>query len=699
LRPGEILSGHSAAMLQTAAEYWPYLLFLLVRPEHRILGGSENWEGPLKGDACCKGHSRRTFLASAGTVAFAAGALPITLTPAMAVAPKLPANAAAALLQPFDLADVELGESAFLHAQRLTEAYLLKLQPDRMLHNFRVNAGLQPRAPVYGGWESDPIWEDINCHGHTLGHYLSACSLAWRSTRDRRFKRRVDYIAAELAECQKASGSGLVCAFPKGAALVAAHLRGEKISGVPWYTLHKVFAGLRDGALLADSDTSRQVLLRLADWAVVATRPLSDAQFEEMLDTEHGGMNEVFADLYFMTGNPEYRTLAQRFSHKAILEPLARERDHLDGLHANTQIPKIVGFERVYQATGDTAYRNAAAFFWRTVALTRSFATGGHGDNEHFFPMAEFDKHVFSAKGSETCCQHNMLRLTRALFMQDPRADYADYYERTLYNGILASQDPDSGMATYFQGARPGYMKLYHTPENSFWCCTGTGMENHVKYRDSIYFHDDHTLYVNLFIPSSVRWRERGAVLTQTTAFPDAPSTTLRWTLKRPADLVLKLRHPRWSETATVLVNGTEAARSLDPGSYVELGRIWQDGDVVELRLVMKPSVEHAPAAPDIVAFTYGPLVLAGALGRDGLAPGSDIVVNERQYGNYNDAPFTPPSLAGHPEMLADSIRADGKPLEFTITPSGQQPLQLIPYHRIAHQRYATYWQLRPSTT
>ena len=652
----------------------------------------------MTSEACRAGRSRRHFLAGAGRGALVAGAFGIAPQPAFAAAPRLATAAAVpAKLQPFDLADVELGESPFLHAQRMTEAYMLRLQPDRLLHNFRVNAGLRPKAPVYGGWESEPAWADINCHGHTLGHYLSACALAWRSTRDSRFKRRVDYIAAELAECQKASGTGLVCAFPKGPALVAAHLRGEPISGVPWYTLHKVYAGLRDAALLADSDTARAVLIRLADWAVVATRPLSDAQFEAMLDTEHGGMNEVFADLWFMTGNPDYRGLAQRFSHKAILDPLTHGRDHLDGLHANTQIPKIIGFERVYEATGDARYRDAAAFFWKTVAHTRSFATGGHGDNEHFFPMADFDQHVFSAKGSETCCQHNMLKLTRALFLHDPRADYADYYERTLYNGILASQDPDSGMATYFQGARPGYMKLYHTPEDSFWCCTGTGMENHVKYRDSIYFHDDRALYVNLFIPSTVTWRDKSAVLTQTTAFPETPSTLLRWALKRPTDLTLKLRHPHWSRTATVLVNGAEVARSANPGSYIDLARIWRDGDRVELRLVMTAGVERAPAAPDIVAFTYGPLVLAGALGREGLAPGADIIVSERKYGSYNDAPFTPPILAGDPETIAERLRPADRPLEFTIPSADRQPVRLIPYHRIAHERYATYWPITPA--
>ena len=638
--------------------------------------------------ACCIRPSRRRFLSGVAGSALVAGVSSPALVQAAAMR-------GAPALQPFDMRDVDLHDSPFLHAQQQTEAYLLRLQPDRMLHNFRVNAGLKPKAPVYGGWESEPLWADINCHGHTLGHYLSACALAYRATGNKHYRQRIDYIADELAACQKAAGSGLVCAFPNGAALVAAHLRGEPITGVPWYTLHKIYAGLRDATLLADSQPARAVLLRLADWGVVATRPLSDAQFEEMLKTEYGGMNEVYADLFAMTGNADYRMLAERFSHKAVVAPLVKGQDQLDGMHANTQIPKIIGFQRVAEVGGDAGYHAAAQFFWKTVALTRAFATGGHGDNEHFFAMADFDKHVFSAKGSETCCQHNMLKLTRQLFLQDPGAHYADYYERTLYNGILASQDPDSGMATYFQGARPGYMKLYHTPEDSFWCCTGTGMENHVKYRDSIYFHDDRALYVNLFIPSAVRWTEQGVTLTQQTGFPASPATTLRWSTKRGTPIALMLRHPRWSRTATVLVNGQEVARSAEPGSYVTIDRTWRDGDTVELRLAMEPAAEHAPAAPDIVAFTYGPLVLAGALGRQGLAPGADIIVNERKYGEYNDAPVAVPTLSGEPDALARGIRpVTGKPLEFTLAAQDGAAVRLIPYHRIAHERYATYWKL-----
>ena len=643
---------------------------------------------------CCTGHSRRTFLAGTATSALVAGPVVASLRSAPGFAAEVDVTLPKAKLQAFDMADVTLGEGPFLHAQRKTEAYVLSLQPDRMLHNFRVNAGLPPRAPVYGGWESEPIWAEINCHGHTLGHYLSACALAWRSTGDKRFKAKIEYIAADLAACQLASKSGLICAFPDGPRLIAAHLRGEKITGVPWYTLHKVFAGLRDAATLADSKTSRAVLLRLADWAVAATRPLDDAQFETMLETEHGGMNEVFADLYLLTGEADYRHMAERFSHKSVMAPLAKNRDHLDGLHANTQIPKIVGFARVWDVTGKPEYQAASQFFWKTVTTTRSYVTGGHGDNEHFYPVANFADHVFSAKGSETCGQHNMLKLTRALFLHDPQPAYADFYERTLYNGILASQDPETGMATYFQGARPGYMKLYHTPENSFWCCTGTGMENHVKYRDSIYFHDDRAIYVNLFIPSTVTWKAVGATLTQATAFPDAATTALHWTMKRPTELTLKLRHPGWSRTAVVSVNGVEALRSNDPGSYVELARTWRNGDTVEMSLVMEVGVERSPVAPNIVAFTYGPLVLAGALGRDGMAPSVDIVVNERKYGEYNAVPFTPPKLAGDPEAIARGIRPSERSLEFVVMSAEQQPVRLVPYFRVAHERYATYWPI-----
>jgi DUF1680 family protein len=599
-------------------------------------------------------------------------------------------------LTPFALDDVRLLDGPFLRAQRLSAAYLLSLDCDRLLHGFRVNAGLTPKAPIYGGWESAPTWTDIHCQGHSLGHYLSGVAFMSAATGDKRMRRRVGYIVAELAECQKASNSGLLCAFPEGPGLVSAFIAGDsKVTGVPWYTMHKVFAGLRDAYQQTGNAQARDVLIRLADWAVVATRSVSDERFETMLGVEHGGMNEIFADLFEITGNSNYRTMALRFSHKATLVPLEKAQDHLDGVHANTTIPKIVGFQRVAEVTGGSDYRRAADFFWRTVVQTRSYATGGHGDAEHFYPVVDAAQHVFSAKGSETCGIYNMLKLTRFLFMRQPDAAYADFFERALYNGILASQDPTSGMVTYFQGARPGYVKLYCTPVDSFWCCTGTGMENHAKYGEAIYFHKDRSLWVNLFIPSAVAWRQQHATLTQTTRFPEEPSTRLRWTLARPTSLALHLRHPAWAPAVEVRVNNSVVARSDRPGSYVAVDRVWQSGDTVELSLPLHVAAVPLPSAPDIFALTYGPLVLAGTFGKVGIPAGSDLVVNERRYGEYINTPVSvPPLSAGEPDAIARTVRPGSEPLTFIMPDARGEPIALKPYYQVAHEHYATYWKL-----
>jgi len=595
-------------------------------------------------------------------------------------------------LQPFALGEVRLLDGPFRHAQQRSADYLLSLDPDRLLHSFRVNAGLPPKAPVYGGWESEPLWADIHCQGHSLGHYLSGVALMHAATGDERFKRRSDYIVDELAACQQAGQTGLLCAFPEGPKLVAAFIAGEPVTGVPWYTMHKVYAGLRDAHQQTGNPRALDVLVRYADWAVVATRALPEDRFQAMLDTEHGGMNEIFADLFVITGNAQYRDMARRFSHKALLTPLAGGEDHLDGMHANTQIPKVVGFQRVAEVTGQSEYHRAADFFWRTVVHTRSYATGGHGDNEHFYPVVDAGQHVFSAKTSETCGMYNMLKLTRMLFMQQPRAEYGDFYERALYNGILASQDPASGMVTYFQGNRPGYMKLYCTPVDSFWCCTGTGMENHAKYNEAIYFHDDHALWVNLFIPSRLTWAARNAVLTQTTTFPEQPTTRLRWTLAQPVTVTLRLRHPAWSPSAQVRVNGKLVAHSTHPGSSIAVDRVWQDGDVVDVAMVMEVTAVPLPAAPEVIALTFGPVVLAAALGHEGIAQGADLVVNERKIGDYLKGEVHTPRLAGEGAAIARSVRATDHPLRFTVAAADGTVLHLQPYYQIAHERYVTYW-------
>jgi len=645
--------------------------------------------------------SRRTLLKSMGSVGLAAAGQKFLA--AQTGAPSVPSqepvpSPVAPTVTSFELAAVDLLDSPFLKARTLGQQYLLSLEPDRMLHQFRVNAGLPPKAEIYGGWESAPTWTDIHCQGHTLGHHLSACSLMYGVTRDASLKKRADYIVAELCDCQVAGKTGLLTAFPEGNTLMDTMLSGQKYTGVPWYTTHKVLAGLRDAKLYTDNPAALDVLTRFCDWAVAATAPLTDEQFQKMLEVEHGGMNEVLADVYAMTGDARYLTLAKRFCHQAILDPLAKSRDHLDGLHANTQIPKIIGFNRLYQLTGQKNYLGASTFFWKTVVNTRSFVNGNHGDGEHFFPVADFSEHVFSAKASETCCEYNMLKLTRMLFELNPSAAYADFYERALYNDILASQDPDTGMVTYFQGNRPGYMKLYCTPVDSFWCCTGSGMENHAKYNESIYFKGDRSVYVNLFIPSVVRLQP-GVSLTQTTQFPEVPTTKLQWKTDRPVEMTLQLRHPHWCRTAKVRINGKPVVESLQASSYIELKREWHSGDVVELETPMELQAVPLPGNERIVAFVYGPIVLAGALGNEGIAPGADLTVNERRYGSVLNSPFTPPTLTGDPNALVRQAKAAGSPLTFSVPASGTaSQVKLMPYYKIAHERYVTYWKIAPES-
>jgi len=607
--------------------------------------------------------------------------------------PIVPVAPAAA---PFDLGDVELLESAFTAARERDGAYMLSLDADRMLHNFRVNAGLEPKAPVYGGWESQEPWVNIRCHGHTLGHWLTAGSFMYASTGDARFRERIDYIVDELKACQDAEGSGLVCAFPDGAEQLENALRGERFVGVPWYTTHKVMAGLRDAHMHAGNPTALEVLVGLTDWIWTATEPLSDDAFQEMLGREHGGMNEVLADVHAITGDPRYLTLAERFCHQAILGPLSRGVDELNGLHSNTQIPKVVGFQRLYELTGRPEYRDAARFFWEAVVERRSFVTGGNGDVEHFFPPEEFPEHLDSAKTMETCCSHNLLRLTRLLFADEPSARYADFYERALYNTILASQDPDMGMCTYFQATRPGYLKLYHTPTDSFWCCTGSGMENHAKYNDSVYFQGADALWVNLFVPSAVSWEAKGLVVTQTTLFPDEETTSLSVAADAPVRAVVNLRHPSWCTGMEVAVNGS-AVDVGEPGSYVAIDREWSSGDRVDVRLPMTVRPEAYPGVPERIAFLYGPLVLAGKLGTEGLFPGADILRNERTSGEILDEPIEVPSLEGNAETIAARIRPvpGGDPLTFETAGVGRpHDVTLIPYHRLHHERYNLYWEV-----
>jgi uncharacterized protein len=598
----------------------------------------------------------------------------------------------------FRLADVRLGTGPFLDAQKIDEAYLLRLEPDRMLANFRTNAGLQPRAPVYGGWESVEPWVWIRCHGHTLGHYLTAAACMYENTLDKRFADRVDYIVTELAECQAKTG-GWLTAFPDGVAPLTDSLAGKEFAGVPWYTTHKVMAGLRDAYLHRRSQQALDVLVKFTDWIDAACADVPEDRFQKMLDREHGGMNEVLADVAILMPMARYGRLARRFSHRALLDPLAAGRDTLDGLHANTQIPKVIGFQRVGELQNDAQMKGAARFFWQTVVKNRSYATGGHGDGEHFFPGNEFAQRLGSGKTMETCCTHNMMRLTRALNERDPQVAYMDYFERALFNGILASQDPESGMMTYFQSTRPGYVRLYHTPFDSFWCCTGSGIENHARYGETIYARDAGTLYVNLFLSSTLNWQEQGITVHQETRFPDADSTRIRFDGGKPQRFTLALRQPSWCETLSVSVNGRKVSTGRKPGSYHRLTRRFRPGDVVEVRLPMRLAIETLPNSPEHAALMYGPIVLGGRMGTEGLTPGSQLIINERESGNMLQAAVKIPKWTKPiGELVKHTTRTNAQKLEFRTSGfEGGDSVEMIPWFRLTHERYNLYWKASSS--
>jgi hypothetical protein len=606
-------------------------------------------------------------------------------------------NAVPVLAQPLPLSAVRLTGGPLLHAQELDSAYLLQLEPDRMLYYLRKRAGLEPKARAgYGGWDAD----GRHLTGHIAGHYLSAVSYMYAATDDQRFKERADYLVRELKEIQDKQGDGYIGALMAdlrqngSVTLVDGKQRFEDLArGVivsggfdlngmwsPWYVQHKLFAGLRDAYRLTGNRAALDVEIKFAAWAEGILSNLTDAQIQKMLTAEFGGMNEVMADLYADTGDARWLKACDHFEHHAIVDPLARHQDILGGQHGNTQVPKLLGELKRYLYTGNETSGCAAEFFWDEVVRHHSFATGGHGQDEYFGEPDELNNRV-DGRTDESCNVYNMLKMTRLLFALQPDAKYAEFEERALFNHVLGSMDPEDGRTCYMVPVGRGVTREYQDMQHDFTCCVGTGMESHALHGDGIYYEAQDRLWVNFYTPSIADWRTKKAKVEVQTDFPEGECATVKITLDQREEFTLALRRPSWAGAGfSVRVNGRPVGPLPAAGAYVDLKRTWQNGDIVALTL---PKQLHAEPLPDNarrVALMWGPLVLAGDLGPE------------------------EPGASGNPVPV---LVAAGQPVESWLKPVSGQPgsfrsenvgrerdVDLIPFYRLHRRTYAAYWDL-----
>jgi len=593
------------------------------------------------------------------------------------------------IAEPFDLRDVQLLEGRFKQAQTINRKVLIETDFDWLMHAFRVAAGLStPLKHKVGG----NYYET----GHTAGHYLSACALHYRNTGDVEIKKKADAVVAEMGRCQEKIGTGYLGGFPE-----------DKFGGVPWYCLHKIYAGLLDMYLLADNQQAGEILKKLTGWAEQYTGKMTDAAMQGMLMTEHGGICEFWASLYGATGDERCLRLAERFVQRAMVDPFARGELRLNSCHANTQIPKFSSVARLYQLTGNPTNKLSAVNFWRAVTEDWSYVTGGNSYAEYF--RTNFSYYI-GTRNTESCNQYNMLKLTRYLFNEEPLACYADYYERTLYNHVLSTKNLQTGGQLYFQPLQSGNIKgdpavnpsclgwrfLFNhgRPDASHLgsemsCCSGSGLESNAKYADSIYFHDGNkALYVNLFIPSTLNWKQNGVRLRQETRYPEEGATRLVVETDKAVSFKLHVRRPWWATRGfDVSINGERSAESATPVSYAEIDRTWKSGDRVEVRMPMGLRMEGFKEHPTRAAVMYGPLVMAA----------------EAEYGN----PFS--AIVAKDGRYLETIKpVDGKPLEF-IGPAdvfrmsplvvSEKPVVFRPLYQTFDTPYAVYWDIMDPAT
>ena len=601
----------------------------------------------------------------------------------------------------FPLGDVTLLDGPLKKARDLNIKTLLAYDCDRLLAPYLKEAGLTPKGKPY------PNWDGLD--GHVGGHYLTALAIN-AATGSKECQQRMDYFISELQACADANarnhpewGKGYVGGVPQSARIWSAYKKGDfgpyRSAWVPYYNIHKMYAGLRDAWVYCGNEQARQLFLGFCDWAIDLTAGLTDEQMQQTLDTEHGGMNEVLADAYAISGDKKYLDCAKRFSHRRILTPLSQRQDRLDNLHANTQVPKVVGFERIAELSGEEYYHTAGAFFWDIVTGERSLAFGGNSRREHFPSKEAYTDFVNDVEGPETCNTNNMLKLTEDLHRRNPEARFADYYELATFNHILASQHPEHGGYVYFTSARPRHYRNYSAPNEAMWCCVGTGMENHGKYGQFIYTHVGDALYVNLFVASELNWRERSISLRQETAFPYSEQSRITITDGKPQQLTLMVRYPGWVKPGAldVKVNGQKVSIVSGPSSYVAINRKWKKGDTVEINFPMHNSVKYLPNVPQYIALMHGPIVLGMKTGTEDLRR---LVSDDSRFGQIangkklpiNEAPIL---INNDIEGIATQLQpVAGKPLHYTLSTRMENPIrgELQPFFEIHDSRYMLYW-------
>lgn len=625
--------------------------------------------------------SRRGFLKLSALAATAAALRPAAFASTLHAAP-------AGRIEPFPLSQVRLGAGVFRQQAETNDRYLDSLQVDRLLHSFRLTAGISSTAQPYRGWE-DPTCE---LRGHfNGGHFLSACALSYATSGNEELKRKSDQVVAGLAECQKKIGSGYLSAYPSA---LFEHLAAGQSVWAPFYTYHKIHAGLLDAYTLTGNTQALQVAESMAQWVEAYFQAVSASQRQFLLRTEFGGMSESLANLAAITKKEQYLNTAHLFEQPAFLDPLGERRDELNGIHANTHVPKIIGAARMYEVSGEDRYRRIAQYFLDEVLTARTYAIGNTSLDEFWRTQPTQLQGTLAWKNAECCVAYNLMKLERMVFGWTGDARWMDAYERQLFNCRLGTQNPD-GLKQYFFPLAAGYWRAFHSAEESFWCCTGTGAEDFAKFTDTIYFRRGTDLYVNQYLASTLEWKEQDLTLTQTTNFPQETTTTLRVQTSRAHSRAIHLRIPAWvAGAAEIKINGKPVEATADPGSYLALRRVWQNGDTIQLTLPMEARAEALPGDRSLLAAVYGPLVLAADLGKPQI-PDSDRIIHS---GDTAPAHVPAPDAAPHVAASADAPQAawvekqSGSDLRFKVQ-SGDKKLDLLPMYEVMDQKYAIYFQ------